>query len=68
MPQRVCEDVHQGKTSSYEGHVLTNRFKGLDLIARVPQEQWKEISNIVQEAGIKPSQIKRNLQEGKMVV
>ena len=34
---------------------VTNRFKGLDLIARVPQEQWTEVSNIVQEAGIKPS-------------
>ena len=47
---------------------VTNRFKGLHLIARVPQEQWMEVSNIVQEAGIKPFQIKRNLQEGKMVV
>ena len=34
---------------------VTNRFKGLDLIARVPQEQWTEVSNILQEAGIKPS-------------
>ena len=28
----------------------TNRFKGLDLVDRVPEELWKEIWNIVQEA------------------
>ena len=28
---------------------VTNRFKGLDLIDRVPKELWKEIHNIVQE-------------------
>ena len=28
----------------------TNRFKGLDLVDRVPEELWKEICNIVQEA------------------
>ena len=32
---------------------VTNRFKGLDLIDRVPEELWTEVSNIVQEAGIK---------------
>ena len=31
---------------------VTNRFKGLDLIDRVPEELWMEIHNIVQEAGI----------------
>ena len=33
---------------------VTNRFKGLDLIDRVPEEQWTEVHNIAQEAGIKP--------------
>ena len=28
---------------------VTNRFKGLDLIDRVPEELWKEACNIVQE-------------------
>ena len=28
---------------------VTNRFKGLDLIDRVPEELWKEVCNIVQE-------------------
>jgi len=32
---------------------VTNRFKGLDLIDRVPKELWMEIYDIVQEAGIK---------------
>ena len=32
---------------------MTNGFKGLDLIDRVPEELWTKISDIVQEAGIK---------------
>ena len=32
---------------------VTNRFKELDLIDRVPEELWMEFRDIVQEAGIK---------------
>ena len=32
---------------------VTNRFKGLDLINRVPEELWTEVCGIVQESGIK---------------
>ena len=32
---------------------LTNRFEGLDLIDRVPEELWTEVRDIVQEAVIK---------------
>ena len=32
---------------------VTNRFKGLDLIGRVPEELWMEVRDIVQEAVIK---------------
>ena len=32
---------------------VTNRFKRLDLIDRVPEELWMEVHNIVQEAVIK---------------
>ena len=32
---------------------VRNRFKGLDLIDRVPDELWMEVLNIVQERGIK---------------
>ena len=39
---------------------VTNRFKGLDLMDRVPEELWIEVRDIVQEAGIRPSPRKRN--------
>ena len=32
---------------------VTNRFKGLDLVDRVPEELWTEVWNTVQEAVIK---------------
>ena len=32
---------------------VTGRFKGLDLIDRLPEELWMEVHDIVQEAGIK---------------
>ena len=32
---------------------VTNRFKALDVIDRVPEELWTEVHNIVQEAMIK---------------
>ena len=32
---------------------VTNRFKGLDLIDRVPEELWTEVRDIVQEEVIK---------------
>ena len=39
---------------------VRNRFKGLDLIDRVPDELWNEVRDVVQETGIKPSPWKRN--------
>ena len=38
---------------------VTNRFKGLDLIDRVPEELWTEVCNIVQEAVIKTTAKKK---------
>ena len=38
---------------------VTDRFKELDLIDRVPEELWMEVHDIVQEAGIRPSPRKR---------
>ena len=32
---------------------VTNRFKGLDLIDRVPDDLWMEVHDIIQETGIK---------------
>ena len=46
---------------------VTNRFKGLDLINRVPEELWTEVRNTVQEAMTKTIQ-KKKMQEGKTVV
>ena len=39
---------------------VTNRFMGLDLIDRVPEEPWVEVHDIVQEAMIRPSPRKAN--------
>ena len=38
---------------------VRNRFKGLDLIDRVPDELWNEVCDIVQETGIKTIPKKR---------
>ena len=47
---------------------MTNRFKGLDLIDRVPKELWKEVCDIVQEEVIKTIPPKKEMQKVKMVV
>jgi len=39
---------------------VTNRFMGLDLIDRAPEELWMEVCDIVQEAGIKTMPKKRS--------
>ena len=44
---------------------VTNWFKGLDLIDRVPEELWTEFPDIVQETMIKTSPIKRNAKRQK---
>ena len=44
---------------------VTNRFKGLDLIGRVPDELWTEVRDIVQEAGIRTIPRKKKMQKRK---
>ena len=44
---------------------VTNRFKGLDLIDRVPEELWIKICNIVQEAVIKTIPKKKKCKKAK---
>ena len=44
---------------------VTNRFKGLDLIDRVPEELWTEVHDIVQEAGIKTIPKKKQCKKAK---
>ena len=45
-----------------------NRFKGLDLVDRVPEELWTEVYIIVQEVVTKSILKERKMQDGKMVV
>ena len=44
---------------------VTNSFKGLDLIDRVPDELWIEVRGIVQEAGIKTIPKKKKCKKAK---
>ena len=44
---------------------VTNRFKGLDLIDRVPEELWTEVHDIVQEAVIKTIPKKKKCKKAK---
>ena len=44
---------------------VTNRFKGLDLIDRVPEERWTEVQDIVQEAVIKTMRKKKKYKKAK---
>ena len=44
---------------------MTNRFKGLDLIDRVPEELWMEVHDIVQEAVIKTISKKKKCKKAK---
>ena len=44
---------------------VTNRFKGLDLIDRVPEELWTEVRDIVQAAGIKTISKKKKCKKAK---
>ena len=46
---------------------VRNRFKGLDLIDRVPDELWMEVHDIVPRQGSRPSPWKRNV-KNKMAV
>ena len=44
---------------------MRNRFKGLDLIDRVPDELWMEVCDIVQETGIKTIPKKKKCKKAK---
>ena len=47
---------------------MRNRFKGLDLIDRVPDELWMEVRDTAQETGIKTIPKKMKCKKSKMVV
>ena len=44
---------------------MRNRFKGLDLIDRVPDELWAEVRDIVQETGIKTIPMEKKCKKAK---
>ena len=44
---------------------VRNRFKGRDLIDRVPDEPWTEVRDIVQETGIKMIPVEKKCKEAK---
>ena len=44
---------------------VRNRFKGLDLIDRVPEELWTEVCDIVQETEIKTISMKKKCKKAK---
>ena len=47
---------------------VRNRFKGLDLIDRVPDELWTEVCDLVQETGIKIIPMEKKCKKSKMAV
>ena len=52
--------IHYGYTVE-----VTNRFKGIDLIDRMPEELWMEVHDIVQETGIKTIPKKKKCKKTK---
>ena len=72
----MIENFEDGKTTrpfmydlnqiAYDYAVaMRNRFKGLDLIDRVPDELWKEVCDIVQETGIKTIPMEKKCRKAK---
>ena len=47
---------------------MRNRFKGLDLIDREPDDLWMEVCDTVQETGIKTIPMEKKMQKSKMAV
>ena len=47
---------------------VRNRFKGLDLIDRVPDELWNEVRDIVQETGIKTTPMEKKCKKAKWLL
>ena len=44
---------------------MTNRFQGLDLIDKVPEDLWMEVHDFVQETGIKTTPKKNKCKKAK---
>ena len=61
-----CAFLTQNCTQPLGLYSGRDKYKGLGLIDRVPEELWKEVCDIVQEAVIKTIP-KKEMQDGKMV-
>ena len=57
-------DLNQIPYNLYSEEVM-NKFKGLDLVDRVPEELWMEVRDIVQEAVIKTTPKKKKCKKAK---
>ena len=64
----MTEQLHFFFTSYDYTVEVRNRFKGLDLTDRVPDELWVEVHDIVQETGIKTIPKKKKMQKIKVAV
>ena len=47
---------------------VRNRFKGLDLIDRVPDELWMDVHDIVQETGVKTILMEKKCKKAKWLL
>ena len=68
--KKVCKPLgHSGYGQNQIPYVyiveITNRFKGLDLVDRVPEELWTEVCNIVQETVTQTIQNKKKSKKTK---
>ena len=62
----VCSGNEQRSFCPLQLHKeVTNRFKGLDLIDRVPEELWMEVPDTIQETGIKTIPKKKKCKKAK---
>ena len=50
---------------SHQGTEVTNRSEGLDLVAKVPEELWMEVRNIVQKVMTKTTPKKKKCKKAK---
>ena len=58
--------IYESQLYPYDYTVeVRNRFKGLDLIDRVPDELWNEVCDIVQETGIKTIPMEKKCNKAK---
>ena len=76
LEEGVCYDQCTARPFRYDLNQIPydytvevrNRFKGLDLIDRVPDELWTEVHDIVQETEIKIIPMEKKCKKSKMAV